>query len=109
MDDRALNAAHVKHWITGGLFLERLLGNYGCGMVMLEAHWTDNPDVTADYVSARLDGYISEDTARRKMMAMVATGQATSRKAGRTVLFRLNADITEAAIAFIKGEQVKLP
>ena len=42
------NRSLTSHWISGALFLERLLGNYQCGLVVLEAYFTDNPGVTAD-------------------------------------------------------------
>lgn len=107
--ERALNASFVKHWISGGLFLNELLGDWSCGIVALEAYFSDTPEVTAEYISQRLHGHISEDTARRKLKAMTKAGSLTTRKSGRTVYYRLDSEVAEATIAFMKGETVRLP
>lgn len=107
--EREMNAQLTRHWITSGLFLGRLLGNYPCGMVALEAHFTDHPEVTPEYVSVRLDNLLSEDTTRRRLTEMVKAGVMTSRKEGRAVYFRMTDDIAETAIAFMKGEPIVIP
>jgi hypothetical protein len=107
--ERELNRSLVEHWISGALFLRRLLGNYSCGIVALEAYFSDKPEVTADYVSHRLDGYYSVDTARRRLTEMVKAGVVTSRKSGRTVLFKLDPKVAEATISYMRGEPIILP
>lgn len=109
-NERESDASLVKHFIRTGLFLDRLLGDYACGMVALEAYFeTDGGEVTAEYVSHRLDGLFSEDTARRRLNEMRAAGVVIVRKEGRTSYFRLDHDIAASAIAFMKGEPVMLP
>jgi hypothetical protein len=106
----ALNASLLKHWITAGLFLDRLLGNYACGLVALEAYYgTKSGEVTAEYVSYRLEGFVSDDTARRRLNAMLDAGTMSRRKDGRTIYFKLLPDVAEAAIAFMRGDPVLLP
>lgn len=106
---REMHRQLASHWITGGLFIGRLLGDYATGLVALEAYFSGHPEVTAEYVSARLHGHYSEDTARRRLTEMVKAGKATCRKEGRTSYFSLKPDVAQAAIDFMKGEQVKLP
>lgn len=99
----------VRHTISSALFLEHLFSNYGCGMVALEAFLTDKPEITPDYVEARLQCYLSTDTARRRMAEMAKAGILLTRKQGRTVFYRMNPETAEIALAFLKGEPVRLP
>lgn len=99
----------VKHTISSGLFLERLLGNYSAGIVALEAYFTDNPEVTAEYVAQRIDDYLSEDTVRRRLAEMARARIVSVRKSGRTIYYTLDPEIAAAAISFLKGEPVILP
>jgi DNA-binding transcriptional ArsR family regulator len=108
--DQAMNASLVKHWISGRIFLTELLGDYPCGLVVLEAYFrTKDGEVTAEYIEHRLVGQLSEDTARRKLNAMVEAGKVTVRKTGRTLLYRLDPKTAEAAIAYLRGEPIVLP
>jgi hypothetical protein len=108
--ERQVNASLARHLITGGLFLEQLLGNYACGLVALETFFgTPDGEVTADYVSHRLGGLISEDTARRRLNDMGKRNIVTIRKAGRGIYFKLRPELAEAAISFMKGEPIVLP
>jgi hypothetical protein len=107
--DRAMNASLVKHWISGRIFLTQLLGDYPCGLVVLEAYCSSEQEVTAAYVEHRLAGQVSEDTARRKLNMMLKRQVVTVRKAGRAVYYRLTPEIADAAIAYLRGEPIVLP
>jgi DNA-binding transcriptional ArsR family regulator len=106
---REMERQLVSHFIQSGLFLEKLVGDRIVGGVALEAYFSEHQEVTADYVSLRVSEYVSPDTARRRMMEMTKAGIMTSRKEGRTVHFKLNPEIAEAAIAYLKGETIVLP
>jgi DNA-binding transcriptional ArsR family regulator len=107
---RELNHSLVKHWVVGGLFLERLLGNYQCGLVALEAYFSNgSQEVTAEYVAHRLEGAVSDDTARRRLKEMALAEIVTKRREGRTVYFKLNPEIAEAALSFMRGEPIIVP
>lgn len=103
-EKRRFNAAIARHWLVGGIHLHRMLGSYACGTVLLEAYFSDKPEVGAEYVANRLAGIVSEDTARRRLKQMQDQGTVTCRKRGRTRLYRLRPDLAEAAIAYMRGD-----
>lgn len=102
-EQRKLNASITRHWLISATTLDRMLGDFVCGMVALEAYFSDNPEITVDFVQQRAGGYISDDTARRRLKFMHKKGALEVRREGRTLYYRLRPNLAEAAIAQIKG------
>lgn len=90
-----------------GLHLYEVLGDYPVGITLLEAHCGHHPEVTVEYVVARLEGRYGDDTTRRKLLRMKKSGLITSRKDGRTIYYRLKPEIAEAALDLIENQVAK--
>lgn len=93
----------IRGWVDGILRLKDLLGYPIVGLATLEAHFSSNKEVTADYVCERLKGMFSDDTVRRKLRRMEKRGVLVSRKDGRTRYYRLAPDAAAEAKAFLEG------
>lgn len=106
--DNELLHPKVRRWIQSGLYLHELFGNYPVGMAAFETYLGPNGDeVTAEYVGLRLNNFMSEDTARRKLNEMVALGTMTVRKEGRTRFYRLTDEIIDDALEYLTGSPEK--
>jgi hypothetical protein len=102
---RRVRHSGVGHLIASSLAVVRLLQDYAVGMVALEAALEPGVgEITVDYVTARLEGLLSEDTIRRRIRQMARTDILETRQAGRARYYRLRPDLVEAVCRVIEGK-----
>lgn len=101
-EHRAVWKTVASHFIETGLLIATHLGDYAVGMVAVEAA-IEGQEITAEYVAARLHGYVSDDTARRRVKEMARKGILVSRKVGRACLYSLRPGLCETVMNLIEG------
>lgn len=94
---------HLAFRIDTAVEFAKMSGDQLLAMVLLEAHLSDHPEVTAEYAVERLDGIVSDDTVRRKLRKMERDGSVTCRKAGRTMFFRLSMEVAETGLCILQN------
>lgn len=102
-DQISFRRSMVRHWFKVALAFWGRLGDGKIGMVLLDRYWSGNdPWVTADYVTAALDGLYSDDTVRRRLKQLADNGALLTRKEGRATLYAMRPSVAEEVTAHME-------
>lgn len=96
------NANVTRRALDAHLALERMWGSGPVGLILTEAYFTETVWLTAPAVAAKTGGLLSDDTARRKLDALVNVGRAECRDEGYRRLYRALPKQAEETVAVLR-------
>jgi len=84
-------------------------GSGPVGLILTEAHFSEEVWLTAPMVSARSGGLLSDDTARRKLDALVNVERALCRDEGHRRFYRAAPKLAEETVEMLRRIAAPIP
>lgn len=93
----------VRAYMSVAQAVWRSVGDGKVTGILLERFWSGaDPWVTADYVTASLDGVYSDDTVRRRLKQLVDAGVLLKCREGRLSLYAMRPSMAEEIIKLME-------
>lgn len=101
---RSMRSKHqlASKAVDAALQLLRTWGG-GIGLVLVEAHYSGDPWISAIQASKRLGGTISDDTARRRLDELVNVGRAEVQIVDSRKVYRCKPELAEQTIELLNN------